>query len=500
MGIVIRKSLATTLFSYLGVVVGYLNILYFFPKYLTPAQIGLYRLILDSAILLAPFAQSGIMQGIMKFYPTFNKESNNKKDFILFTFAFSVTSIFIFSFVLLFFQAEILSLLQVIFKEDASLLEKYYQLLIYLTIILSFIAVYEGFARANLGVVVVNFLKDVYIRTLTAISIFLYFRQIFDFNNLLYSLLIIYGSASLILFIHTTYKYRIYIRPQIPSLPIGKIKEIIKYSFFMVLSAGSTLVVGKIDSLMVSAFLGFSSNGIYSTLFYVAIVIEIPKRAIAQIAIPLYSKAFAENNLNAVKELYQKTALNQLIVGLLLFIGIVTNLHNLFFFIPNGEVFAVGKWVIILVGTSRVIDMAAGANGELIIMSRYFKVNVLLISSLAVLTILTNILFIPLLGMNGAALASLLSLLLFNLFKLLYIYRKYRLFPFTKPAIIVLIIGAISFVVGWFLPVMENPYVDLFVRSALVSMVYSFLIYFSKASADINNFIAGLFSKWNNRK
>jgi O-antigen/teichoic acid export membrane protein len=84
MGIVIRKSLITSLFSYLGVLIGYLNILYFFPKFLTPSQIGLYRLILDSAILLAPFAQSGVMQGVIKFFPVY-QQKENQRDFSTFS-------------------------------------------------------------------------------------------------------------------------------------------------------------------------------------------------------------------------------------------------------------------------------------------------------------------------------------------------------------------------------------------------------------------------------
>lgn len=491
MGIVIRKSLVTTVFSYLGVVIGYLNILYFFPKYLSPGQIGLYRLILDSAILLAPFAQSGIMQGILKFLPVYKKKEQERQ-FVTFSFIFTFCSILLFTLLLLLLKDWVLFFL---FSDNADQVGQFYNLLLLLVIILSLIAFFEGFERARLNVVLVNFLKDVFIRLLTAVSIFLYFYQVLAFNGLVYSLLVIYSSAALILLLDLVRKNQLRFSRKFSFYKGSELKGIIKYNFFMVISAGSNLVVGKIDSLMVSALLGFTENGIYTTLFYVAVVIEIPKRAIGQIAIALYSKAFANHKPEEIRLLYTKTALNQLIIGLLLYIGIIVNLHNLFYFIPNGEAYAVGKWVIIIIGASRVIDMSAGANGELIVMSKFFRFNVIAIASLALLTILSNYLLIPVMGLSGAALASLISLFIFNLVKLLFIYRKFGLIPFNKNTLLVLAIGLPALAFGLFLPVINKPFLDLAIRSLGVLLIYSSLIVGSRASSDINDFLLAIFSR-----
>ena len=494
MGLVIRKSLITTIFSYLGIIIGYLNFLYFFPKYLSVSQIGFYRLILDSAILLSPFAQAGIMQGIVRFYPKYKQKE--KKEFELFAIIFLFCSVLFFSLILIVFKQEILSLL---FSDNSSKVEEYYDLLIFLIIILSIIALYEGFARAKTSIILVNFLKDVYIRLLTALSIFLYFTEFLSYNGLLYSLLVIYGSATIILVIQTSYQHQITASFSFSELPWVRVKEIIKYNFFMVISAGSNLVVGKIDSLMVSAFLGLAENGVYTTLFYVAVVVEIPKRAVSQIVVSLYSKAFADSKLNEVKVLYVKTAINQLIIGILLYLGIIVNLDNLFFFIPNGEVYAVGKWIIVIVGASRVLDMAAGSNGELIVMSKHYQFNVAAIASLAILTIVTNLLFIPAFGINGAAFASFISLAIFNLVKMGFIYKKFKFLPFNDQTIKVLAIGILTFTVGVLFPAFENPILDFLARSSLVTIFYSLLIYKTKASEDINNFLDETFKAYFNQ-
>ena len=246
------------------------------------------------------------MQGIIKFYPSFH-DQKERKVFILFSLWFLILSIGLFSAILLLFRGEIIELLNLLFSEDAREVASYFDLLLILIIILSFIAFFEGFARANLSIVLLSFLKDVYIRALTAISVFLYFKEILSYEDLVYSLAIIYGSAAVILLFQTFLQNKATLSSSFSSFKIIKIKEVIQYSLFMVISTGSNLIIGKIDSLMVSALLGLGSNGIYTTLFYVAVVVEIPKRAVAQIVVPLYSKAFCPCLSFSILPFYGKT-------------------------------------------------------------------------------------------------------------------------------------------------------------------------------------------------
>ena len=46
---------------------------------------------------------------------------------------------------------------------------------------------------------------------------------------------------------------------------------------------------------MVTGMLGLTETAIYTTAFYIAVLIELPKRAIAQIGMPVISRAFKEN-------------------------------------------------------------------------------------------------------------------------------------------------------------------------------------------------------------
>ncbi|TVP51677.1 MAG: polysaccharide biosynthesis protein, partial [Mongoliibacter sp.] len=66
---VAKQSILTTISSYIGVLIGYFNVLWLLPYALSPDQIGLFRTIQDMALLFVPFAQLGIGNGITRFYP-----------------------------------------------------------------------------------------------------------------------------------------------------------------------------------------------------------------------------------------------------------------------------------------------------------------------------------------------------------------------------------------------------------------------------------------------
>mgnify|MGYP004150682039 CR=1 FL=1 len=60
-----------------------------------------------------------------------------------------------------------------------------------------------------------------------------------------------------------------------------------------IISGFGNIIILNIDILMVSALLGLSNTGIYTTAFYIGIIIEMPRRAISQISLPIISNHFS---------------------------------------------------------------------------------------------------------------------------------------------------------------------------------------------------------------
>ena len=56
MGIIIRQGIKGTIVSYLGTLLGYVNMLILFPLIFSTEEIGLYRILLDAASFFVIFS------------------------------------------------------------------------------------------------------------------------------------------------------------------------------------------------------------------------------------------------------------------------------------------------------------------------------------------------------------------------------------------------------------------------------------------------------------
>ena len=237
---------------------------------------------------------------------------------------------------------------------------------------------------------------------------------------------------------------------------------------------------------MLSAYKGLGATGIYTIAFFIATVIEIPKRSISQSIIASISEGNKSNNLKLLKDLYEKTSITQLIMGALIFLGIWCNIDNVFHLIPNGNIYIQGKWVVFFIGLAKFFDLSTGSNYEIISTSKYYRYDLIFIVLLGVLAVITNIIFIPLYGITGAALASALSVLIFNIFRSTFIYLKMRLQPFTVNTLKELFIIAITLTMNYFLPKQANFILDIILRSSIISITFIGLTLFFKVSEDFN--------------
>jgi O-antigen/teichoic acid export membrane protein len=484
MGIVIRQSAIATGLSYVGVVIGYVNLLILFPMYMSPEEVGLSRIIQDAAMLLVPFAQLGTNQVIVRYFPE-HKNKSQYGEFVAIVFSLLILTLALFAVLFFIFKSSFVNY----FSAQSPQVSDYLNYILGLTFILAIYQIMVAFSQSSLNIVLPNFLKEVLLRTITLIGIVLFTAQLISFQQFINLIIGAYGLNLLILIIYLGRQGMLKVEFKRSYFNTATIRKMITFMLFTFLGASGILIIGKVDSLMVTGMIGLEATAIYTTAFYIAVLIELPKRAVSQISIPLISRAFKDENLKDISDIYRKSAINNLIIGILIFIGLWINLDSIFSLIPRTEVYALGSMVVVFVGAGKLIDMAAGLNGEIIIMSKYYKVNVYLIMALAFFTVVANYFLIPIYGLNGAAIGSAFALLFFNLSKFVFLYGKLNLQPFSLNTIKVLILGGIVLVIGFWLPKIDNVYLDIFYRSAIVTVIYAVAIYLLKPSDDINNLV-----------
>jgi O-antigen/teichoic acid export membrane protein len=309
-----------------------------------------------------------------------------------------------------------------------------------LAFVLQIFALLEQYSRSLLMVAFPNFLREIVARVLQGLLVSAYFLSIISFDQLIILTAIIYLICLLILLTYILKSHPVNYRLDF-SVTSKKTKEIIAFSSLSFLGVSAMVIVAKVDSLMVTAMLGLTANAIYTQAYYIATVIEIPKRAIAQTASTLIAKAFARNDIYDINKIYQKTALHQFIIGSLILIGLWANIHNIFALMPKGDAFQAGAFVVILVGAGKLIDMLFGLSSEIIGLSQYYWFNLVVVTLLVAIVIICNKTFIPLYGVNGAAYGALIAIIFSNSVKCIFIFIKLKIQPFSGNRLIVLIIS-----------------------------------------------------------
>lgn len=491
MGIVIRQSVYSTIISYAGVVIGYINLLYLYPKFLSLEQVGLLRTIQDAAILLTPFAQFGLTQSIIRYYPQLVKEKSDSHIFITLIMMLSVAGFAIFFILFKIFEVPILSY----FQDNAKEIIQYSGWVLWLTLILVMTGLLEAYSRSLIKVVIPNLLREVISRLLLGILVLLYFSGILDFDQFIIGSVAAYLLCLLTLIAYLWHTGDISVQTDFKKLDTNKIPGMVQYSLLSFAGMAGMIFIGKVDSMMVSAMLGFAANAVYTTAFYMATVIEIPKRALSQIMMPLISKALDQNNVREVATLYRKTSINQFIIGALLLIGVWINLDSMFALMPKGEKYELGKWVVIIVGFGKLVDMIFGPSSEIIVLSKYYKFNIILILLLAAIVIISNNLLIPIYGIEGAAWGSAFALITFNAIKFFFIYWKFKIQPFDVHTLKVLVIAGLVLALNQFIPQLDNVFADILLRSGVITLVFAALILISRASEDANGVYTSILAK-----
>lgn len=477
----LNQSIWSTVIIYTGIFIGFINSIFLFPKFLSTEQIGLIRQIISAVFILIPITTFGSGTTYTKFYPIFQKNYKQKSEFLSFQLFTIILSFCIIFLVINIFLNDIKNL----FTEKSNLLFEYQNLFFSLLFVLSLSSLFESYLRARFNTVLSNYVNGVSNRFLTSITILLLSLNYIDFNILLNLQLFIYVIGVLILITFSNYVDKITIKISFNNIK-KSINKILNFGSFSSLGAFSNILVMNVDVLMVTSILGLSETGIYTTAFYIGMIIEIPRRAISQISIPFISENIIKNRFDKIEKNYKDVSLHQMIIGAFFLLIIIVNLDDIYSLIPNSENFISGKNVVLIIGISKLIQMSFSYNSELISLSKYYKFTVIAVFILAFFTISLNIILIPELGMIGAAYSSLISILIFNIVKFMFIKKKMNLSPFSTKSVLILILSFCLFYLSNFIPDIENNFINIILKSFIITFFYFFIVISLNISKDLN--------------
>lgn len=481
MGIIIRQSIKGSFFSYLGVLIGAINLLYIYPQFLSREQIGIINSLEGISMVMSMLGSFGTFHIADRFFPFFKTEDQKHQGYFLFLAIYCVLGFILASFIFWLVRAP----WQNYYFENSPDLIPYYYYIFLFTFSISFLYLGESYARINLRITIPNFFKEVVIRLIVTLSIFLFYLEWIDFATLVLFRIFAYLIAGILLIVYLrilglkifTFRPK-FIKPKL-------LKQILTYGLYIVLGGASGQLIHRVDSIMIPAMMGTLDLGVYSIAFYIGSIIEIPRKMISSISMPIISQAWAENDHQELKNIYFKSSLNQLIIGLVFFLCVWINIDDLFSLIPKGDLFREGKYVVFFIGLTKLVDMSTGLNNEILVHSRLYRLTLVIVFMLAIFIIGTNLIFIPLYGLNGAAGATFLSYFIYNLVKFVIIWFAFKMQPLRGKHLLIVLIGLLAYYLAGLIPGSPWILIDIALKSAVICILTLGFVILANLSEDM---------------
>nr|WP_041735469.1 polysaccharide biosynthesis C-terminal domain-containing protein [Dyadobacter fermentans] len=493
MGIIVRQSLKAGIGSYIGVGIGIINQMYVSTKFLSVEQLALTRLLFENSLLFAAFAHLGTPFIADKFFGNFRDDEEGHNGIL----PFLLTVPFIGGILFAILYLLCADWIREYYSTNSPLLIQYHILVIPLTFFWMYMAVLESYCRNNARIAVPNFIREVFLRLGNMLLILIFGFGWISFDLMLYLTIASYGLSVFTLAIYIKHLGRWYWRmPNRNILTRGLMRNMLAYGSFTLLGGIGVNLMLFIDRSMLAGERGLIQTGIFIIAAYIAGVIEIPKKAISQISIPLLSTSLTKGDFEHVRLINRKSALNQLIAGGLFFLLIWSSIDEIFYLIPKGETYREGKLVVLFLAMVKVFDTATGLNTEIILYSRFFKFATYFIIGSAILGFFLNVWLIPIYGFIGAALATMLTTLIYSLVRLFFVWRKFQVQPFTIGTLKVTLVLALLYLTTFLEPEYTftkwSAMMAIAVRSAVFCLAYAILILKLRVSEEIEGIFNNL--------
>jgi O-antigen/teichoic acid export membrane protein len=499
-----RQSIISSIIVYFGFALGFLNTWLFThgaENGFTQQQYGLTGLFIAIANVMFALSHLGTLQYVYKFFPYYSDNLPPEKN-DQFTISLVVS---LSGFVLVMLGGYIFKELVVAsFGNNSPLLIIYYYWIFPFGFGLTVYSLLESFAWQFNKTIVSNFLREVLFRLLTTVLILLTYGGIissFDLFIKLYAFTYIVVALVLVVYMFAT--KRVHLVFSLSRVTKKFFKKIV--TLMAMLWSGSLVynVAQVFDSLVIAAVLpdGLKFAATYTLAQNMASLIQAPQRATISASIGPLSRSWKNKDLDRIKRIYNRSAINQLIFAVAMFALIWINFTDgvLTFKLLPGYLDA--RPAFLFYGLMRVIDLGTGLNSQIIGTSVYWRFEFITGIILLALTMPLNYFLTRDMGIVGTAISNLIALVVYNAIRYVFLYRKFNMQPFSKKTLYTLLLGGAGYLVCHLLFEQYIGFGWIVLRSTVFMAIYLTGVLALNLSPDVRPVLATITKRFtrNNR-
>jgi O-antigen/teichoic acid export membrane protein len=490
-----KQSIYSSLFIYAGFIIGAINILKLFPdtRYFRTEEFGLTRLLLDVAILFSTTCTLGSLNITFKFFPFYRSYlPERKNDLPTITLILVLTGCILFSILVPMAQPFLLRK----FGSRSPLFLDYFYLIYPFTISLAFFNLMEAYAWSLQRTVLTNFLKEFLSRIITTALILLFMWKIIPTFKIFVNIYVyIYGALALSLFLLMLKKGEFPIKFSKSSVTRRLSGKMFVFGFSFFLSSILNILAKTNDTIIIASQSkgGLVDTAIFVIATYLVTLMDVPQRSLISAATAQISIAWKERDMEKIGRLYSKTALNLLIAAIAILGTLLLNGKNIVHYL--GPTYGPIPQLLVLLGLTRLIDLGTGLNAQILVLSRYWKVDLITNLLFVVASIIFNYFLTIRMGVMGPAWGGLMAIIIFNTLRFIFLWSFFRLQPFSSKNLKAFLLGIVIFLFINLIPQIGNVFIDVAIRSFLFLGMYTTAILRLHVSEDINQVFLSIRSR-----
>ena len=367
MGIIQKDALRTTIVSYIGMLLGYVNKVLLFVILLSQEEVGLINLILSLSLLFAQFSNLGSINSTWKFFPYLFNPKRKHYGFLSLNLIIALVGVILFSLVFILFKDSI----SAYFESRSSRFVQYYYWVIPVGSFMVIFKLLENYLRGlykNVFAVVAN---DFILRIVTTIILLFYALAWFDFHILVVLICLSQAIPVILLIGYMIYLNEWHVSLKSISIPKKFQKIILVYSMYSYMNTLAAILVISLDSIMIAGLIGLADLGVYSIVLYIIRALMIPYAAIMRVSSPIVAQYWKDRDMIKMNELYKRVSSVTLFIGLFLFLGTWVSIDEIFSLLPKGYSFGIPVFLMLMIG--RIVDMYMGLNGTILVTSKKYR-------------------------------------------------------------------------------------------------------------------------------
>lgn len=475
MGVIKRQGIKNTIITYIGIIIGAINIIFIQPRLLTEEELGLTRLLYDFAYLIGIAIPLGLPNIIVKYFPYFKDRETRHNGFAGFALLMFFGGFIIISGLFFLFKDSIIHY----YENESGLFVKNFMLILPFTFIVSAIAVTTTYCQALFKSTIPSFLNDIFLRLGTILITVLYFDKIIAFQTYVYLFIGLYAAELLIILAYILVIDRISLFPKKVLFEKHSPLTLFRFGLLLCIASFASIAIKKVDVIFLGT-LNLKLVAVYSTAIFIATFVEVPLGALERISHTKIADNFAKQNLLEIEKIYEQSVTYLLLFGGYLFIGIVSCTKDVYLIAKLPESYVQCIDVVYIVSAGALVNMATGMNSAILFYSDYYVAGTILLFVNLVVTTVLNILLIPVFGIYGAAYACVFSSVVNNVIKYIFILRKFGFHPFKGSTVKVLLIIVLIALAGFVTPLIVNVFVDVIVKGLFVTALYFGTLYWAR--------------------